>query len=138
MSFFIRTHQGLLDALAGKSGVFGTLSSTPDWHLGLSTTVPADDGTNISEPSGNGYARVDVDPADFDASTSALPTILVNNAEFSFPEATGSQGTIVSAVMFDASTGGNALFALSLGASFSVVSGQTVTIPIGDLEVVAT
>ena len=30
------------------------------YYLGLSTTAPADDGTNITEPASNGYTRVDI------------------------------------------------------------------------------
>ncbi len=138
MALFIRSYQGLLDALAGKSGVFGTLGSPPDWHLGLSTTTPGNDGSNISEPVGNNYARIDVDPADFDAATAVFPPVVANNVQFSFGQASGPWGTIVSGVMFDALTGGNPLFPLSLVATFSVNSPQTVIIPAGNLIVAGT
>jgi hypothetical protein len=40
----------------------GTRAYTPpaNYHIGLSSTQPSDTGTNITEPSGGGYARVSV------------------------------------------------------------------------------
>jgi hypothetical protein len=68
---------------------------TADWaqetnlYVGLSTVDPADDASGIAEPSGNGYARVNHDSWDVAATRSTE-----NSGTVSFPEATGSWGTI--------------------------------------------
>lgn len=58
-------------------------------YVGLSTADPLDDASGIAEPSGNGYARVNHDSWDVAASRSTE-----NSGTISFPEATGSWGTV--------------------------------------------
>ena len=79
-------------------------------YIGLSTTTIADDGTGITEPSGNGYARIAVtnNGTNFPAASGGAK---VNGAEFSFAEATGAWGTCSDYFAADASVGGNILFA---------------------------
>lgn len=134
MSFTNRTAQALLNSLFGKTSNFGTLSSVPDLHLAASTTTPAEDGTNITEPSGNAYARVDVSAGQFNAATSADPSLIENNTTISFPQASGSWGTITHVVLFDALTSGNAVATAALTASKAIGSGDTLQFASGDLE----
>lgn len=63
------------------------------WLL-LSTTTIADDGSNITEPVGNGYARLQItaNTVNWAAPSGRQVT---NALDFRFPDATGSWGTIV-------------------------------------------
>jgi hypothetical protein len=89
----------LLDHVRGK-----TSYTMPDNYLALSSTIPNNDGTNITEPSGGSYARVQVQGADLNAASSRIGD---NSAEKSFPAATADWGEMLAWVQFDASTGGN-------------------------------
>lgn len=76
-------------------------------YFALSTTDPGEDGSGITEPVGNGYARA--------AGTLAAATDLAGgvstqpSAEVSFPSPTASWGTITDVALYDASSGGNLL-----------------------------
>lgn len=54
MPFKLTAAAAILNQMTGKA----TGGILPTCYLGLSSTVPNDDGTNFSEPSGGGYARV--------------------------------------------------------------------------------
>lgn len=106
-------------------------SGTPaTWYVGLSTTVPNGDGTNVTEPVGGSYARaaktnnVTNFPA---ASTSAGVTTKTNGTAVAFPTPTSSWGKIVAVVLCDVSTGGTARYVERLkdGAEITVFSGAT-------------
>lgn len=104
------THQALQNSLAGKTSNFGALASRPTWHVGLSTTTPTMAGGNVTEPSGNGYARVATAPADWGNATNADPSEVSNAVDILFPEVTGSGwGTITHFVIYDAASAGNFL-----------------------------
>lgn len=109
--------------------VFGGLAySAPTIHVALSTTAPADDGSNITEPAGNGYARKA--HASWNAAAAGATA---NNGAITFADATGSWGTITHAVIFDALTVGNALMYLDVPDN-AVGDGDTVEFPSGDLD----
>lgn len=94
--------------------------------LGLSTTTPTLAGGNITEPSGNAYARVVTDPLEWTRTDSDIE----NNVRHDFPEATGSWGTLTHFVLLDGST----LVAFgSLTASQAVSTGQQPYFNIGEL-----
>lgn len=67
------------------------------WTLGLSSTTPAVDGTNITEPSGGGYARIGVQN---DLATWNVPDLAAaqparqasNKVRLDFPQATAGWG----------------------------------------------
>lgn len=84
--------------------IFGAENITADTQLdfALSTTNPLDDGSGITEPVGDGYARV-TEANDLvtwnaasttDGGTADGVTQKTNAIEIEFPEATGSWGTI--------------------------------------------
>lgn len=107
----------ILDHLFGKGSY-----TPPTIYVGLSTADPADDASGLSEPSGNGYARVQTAGSDWNAASSGS---LSNANDITFPEATGSWGTITHFALFDAASGGNMLAHGSLSQAKSIGSGDT-------------
>lgn len=100
--------------------------------VGLSTTTPTKAGGSISEPAGNAYARVSVanSAANFpNASNSSK----ANGSVITFPEATGTWGTVTHFVVYDAATAGNVLVYGSLGASKLIEAGDTPSFSVGAL-----
>ena len=71
----------------------------------LSTTTIADDGSNLTEPVGNGYLRLQIthNTANFAAPSGRQIT---NALDFIFADATGSWGTVVDFAGMSASSGG--------------------------------
>lgn len=106
-----------LNLVAGN--VFGT-KTTPaipaTYYIGLSSTTPAIDGTNVTEPSGGGYARVA-----FNASMSE-PTngVITNETTVTFPKSTADWGVMTHFVVYDAATGGNLLLYNAMSRSRTV------------------
>lgn len=73
-------------------------------YLALSTTAINNDGTGLTEPSGNGYSRPSISFANSSGRTTS------NTNAITFTASGGNWGTIVAAAIVDASTGGNVLF----------------------------
>lgn len=132
MSFTNRTAAGLLDYLLGNTSVFDT---QPTIFVGLSTADPTEDGSSDTPPVGNAYARVAVPASSWNAATVADPSVIDNSAAIDFPTPTGAWGTVTHFVIHDALTGGNVIASGSLTASRSIQSGDTVSFPIGDLDI---
>lgn len=98
-------------------------------YIGLSTADPLDDVSGLAEPSGNGYARVAIindtnywRPAVLGAGTKQ------NSAEFTFPEASGSWGTVTHVTLWEHPTTATlAVFQASgaLGTSKAITTGDT-------------
>lgn len=103
-------------------------------YFGLSTSTVADDGSNITEPSGNNYSRVAVTNNKTNFSVSSGGSVQ-NDAAISFPQASGSWGTITDFFISDASSGGNILAYGALDASKAVGDGDTLSFAIGDLTI---
>jgi hypothetical protein len=107
-----------------------------EWHLGLSSTAPNEDGSNVTPPADPAYTRV--------AATFAVTgNEAANDTVLEFPESTVDQGTLTHGVVYDAPTGGNVLSYGPLrdneGAEnpIDVGAGQIVRIPIGAFRVTA-
>jgi hypothetical protein len=130
-----RSHQALLNSLFGKTSNFGALASVPTVYVGLSTTTPTMAGGNITEPSGNNYARVATAAGDWNAGTNADPSLLDNANAITFPQASGSWGTCTHFVLFDASSGGNVLGYGALTTNKTPTTGDTPSFPAGSLDV---
>jgi hypothetical protein len=121
----------MLNALFGKSSDFGALSSAPDMFLAASTTDPAEDGSNITEPStsGTAYARLDVSGTDFVAATDANPSVLTNAGTLSFNQATGAGwGTITHLALMDGGTVGAGEMILRIPLSEAQIIGLGATL----------
>lgn len=110
MSFSQALTIDVLSALCGKATSGLEVNAT--LYLAVSTTTPTETGTNVTEPSGNGYARVAMNPADWDDPTAAQPSVLQNAATVAFPQANGGNwGLLTYICIFDAASGGNFLAA---------------------------
>lgn len=129
-----RSHQALLNSIFGNTSNFGALATAPTVHVALSTSAPAMAGTGVTEPSGSGYARVATSASDWANATLADPSVLSNATIITFPEATGSWGTITHFALYDALTSGNVLAYGTLTASRAPVSGDTARFAVGELS----
>lgn len=91
----------ILDRLMGD--VAGPVGATA--YIGLLLTVPNNDGTGVSEPSGNAYARVGVtnNATQWPAAVARSKT---HANDITFPTATGTWGTVTHVGVFDSPTGG--------------------------------
>ena len=124
-------HQQLLDHL-----FMGTALTQPtNLWVGLSTTTPTATGGNVTEPSGNAYARVSTADADWAAATAANPSVVTNANAVTFPTATGSWGTVTHVTLHTASSGGAVVGFAALTASKAVTTDDTVEFAVGDLDV---
>lgn len=73
--------------------------------IGLSTTVPNINGTNVTEPASSaGYGRIKLDMLS-EPSTG----VVTNSSSIEFNESTASWGTVTHFVIYDAQNGGNLL-----------------------------
>ncbi len=121
------------DYLANKmlDHVFSDAIFTPAANLywGLSTTAPAADGSNITEPTSNNYSRVLANASHMSAASGRSKT---NSSELSFPTPSGDWNTVNNAVLFDAPTAGNALLYAPISAR-TISSGDSPKIPIGGI-----
>jgi hypothetical protein len=113
--------------------VFGKVNYTPPTiYVALSTSDPLDDASELTEPTGNAYARVETSPSDWNAATDGS---LDNANDIIFPKATGSWGTITHFALFDAATDGNMLAYGALSPPKVVDSSFTPIFDAGDLNI---
>ncbi|MFM7066565.1 MAG: hypothetical protein ACKO0U_07050 [Gammaproteobacteria bacterium] len=97
------------------------------WYLGVGTGNT--DITLTGEPSGNGYARQAV-------SFTVTADTATNSGAITFgPNTTSAWGTMASVAIFDASSGGNCLWAGPLTDAKAIAVGDSLTIAIGALSV---
>lgn len=125
--FTIYAKNKIIDALVGNTN-YATLA--PKCYLGLSKTTPNADGSNVTEPTGNGYARALLGSHN-EPSTKMIHApengASYNDKEIHFSEATGAWGTCTYGCLFDADTEGQLLAFFPLTTS---ISPTTNTIPI--------
>lgn len=103
-------------------------------QVALSTTTPNANGTNITEPVGNGYNRASVtnNATNFPAAVAGVKTHAI---DFPFPEATGSWGTVSHWVIFE---GGVMVCYGALTTPTAIVSGDRATFRPGEIEIALT
>lgn len=133
MSFTNYLELKLLDLLFSDAAY--TIPAT--LYVGLSTTAINNDGTGITEPSGNAYARVAVtnNATNWPAATGGNPASKSNGTAVTFPTATGSWGTVVAFFIADASTAGNVLAYGSLTVNQTITTNDTASFAIGNLTI---
>lgn len=103
-----------------------TYSSPTTVYMGLYTSDPGDDNTG-TEVSGGSYARQIV------SVTTATAGIVTSSADVTFPQATGSWGTISHIGLLDAVTAGNLLMHTALTTSKTIDEGDIFKVPTGSL-----
>lgn len=117
----------LLDHIVGK-----TAFTMPTVYVGVSTADPLDDDSGLAEPSGNNYARVATAGGDWNAASGGATS---NANAITFPQASGSWGTVSHFALFDAAAAGNILAHGSLDESKVVGNGDTLSFAAGDLDI---
>lgn len=95
-------------------------------YVGLYTSDPADDNSG-TEVSGGSYARQVLNV------TTASGGIVTSSADVTFPQATGSWGTISHIGLLDAVTSGNLLMHTPLTTSRVIETGDVLKISTGSL-----
>lgn len=101
-------------------------------YLGLSSSEPDIDGTNVTEPSTlSGYSRIELTEKLGEPNNG----VISNTADISFPESSASWGTITHFVIYDSESDGNLLMFESLTQNRSVETATIVTIKAGNLTV---
>lgn len=124
--------RAILDAIFGSG-------SPATWYVGLTTTVPNDDGSGFTQPSDGSYARVAVtnNSTNFPAATTTSGrTVKKNGTAITFPNPTGLWGSIVGIGFFTASSGGTPEITQLLDDVITVASGNTpVEIAANELEI---
>lgn len=108
-------------------------------YIAACTAAPTDTdtGSTITEPAGGSYARVQLNPLDANWTDPSAGTQgeTDNAAAITFPEATGSWGTITHVAIVDAATNGNLWCYTALDASKSISATDTLEFAIGDLNI---
>lgn len=97
-------------------------------YLSLHTTPGPSDAGSANEISGNGYARQAIT---FGASASGA---ISNTAAVEFTASGGDFGTIVAIGIWDAASAGN-MIAWDGITSATVTDGDTISFPIGDIDI---
>ena len=91
--------------------MYGSVSYSPpsSWFVSLSTTPISSSGSNLNEPTGANYSRVEVvnSKGNF---TMAASGSLVNSSAIVFPQSSGSWGTITSIALMDSVSSGSCWF----------------------------
>lgn len=130
MSFFNFLENNVLDHVVGKSAY-----TSPTVYIGLSSTTPAEDGTNVTEPSTGSYVRVTTGASDWN-SAAAGATANANAITFAQASADWVSGAdLTYLVAYDAATVGNELFFGVLTVAKPVLNGDTASFPAGDIDI---
>lgn len=107
-------------------------------YVGLLTAVSDAEAGTVTEVSGGSYARQGITQANAQwnapSNSSGAQTITTVNA-VTFPTASASWGTVTHVGIYDASTSGNLLMVIDLNSSRTIASGDTFTIPAGQLSI---
>lgn len=125
----------ILEILVGHSTSTSFASSI---YVGLSSTSPSRAGTGVTEPSGNGYARILLGNTNQSLTQKmATPSsgVTTNEEVINFPEATGSWGTLTHFCIFDSASSGNLLAFGELTTSITPTASTIPTVRVGQLSV---
>lgn len=119
-----------LELLVGK-----TAFALPTGYIGLFTVMPDEDGAGGTEASAGNYVRKVTAGADWEAAAAGA---IQNANDITFIEcAAANWGTIVGIGIWDASSGGNMIIWMPLGASKVVDIGDTFRLEAGDIDITA-
>lgn len=125
----------LLDLAFGK----GTNNFPATLYYGLSSTLPTNTGTNVTEPSGGSYARAAVtnNATNFPAASGRSKS---NGTAVTFPAATAdwlSGASIPYFVIYDAASAGNFVGWGDLTTPVTVLNGTQPSFAVGALTITA-
>lgn len=136
----------ILNHIVGRTAV--TSLGTTRSYLALSSTLPTAEGTNVTEPSGGNYARMQLgyssESGSFYMNAADNGEISNGTKEIHFNEASGAWGPLAYACIFNAATGGQLIAWGELGsyvggvwtpASISPIANSVVVIKPGDLNI---
>lgn len=130
--------QALLELLLSDTAA--TIPAT--WYVALSTAAftTSATGAALSEVTGGGYARQSLANSltNFPVGTGSNPRSKSNGIAVPFPTATANWGTVLSAYLVDAASGGNAWLGGDLAAGIVVNTGGSITIGAGQWTFTAT
>ena len=127
MSFSDYLETNLLDQIVGKTDY-----TMPTAYIALFVGNPDEDGSGGAEISGSNYARVSTAGGDWNAAASGS----IDNAnDITFPQASGSWGTVDYFAIYDASTAGNLLAYGALDTSKAIGNGDTPKFAAGSLVI---
>lgn len=118
---------------------FGASANTTPalWYVGLSTTTITDAGGNITEPVGNGYIRVAATNNKTTFSNASAGS-LANAIQLSYPQASGSWGTVLDFFIANHATAAGTMNIWGYGtltASKSITSGDTASFAISGITI---
>jgi len=113
-------------SLTARNTMLGAIPNT--LYVGLSSTTPTESGTNVTEPSGNGYARIAITVGAASSQNRA------NTNAIQFAASGGDWGTMTHTVFYSAASGGDYWGFDDLTASRNMVDGATLDFAIGDID----
>ena len=113
-------------------------SSGRSYYVGLSSTTPTASGTNVTEPTGNNYSRVQIT-----SFTTPNNGSVSNSAALVFPTSSGvwfpGNTPATHWVLYDGnSSGAHLLSAGTLESAIGIYKNTTVTIPAGEVVITLT
>lgn len=125
--------------LNNRFGAAAVPAPPTQYLVGLSSTLPTNEGTNITEPAVGAYARVTVanNAANFPA-ISGTARVKSNGTAITFPQATADWGVLPYFVLFDQNAGFRAWGTVTApggGAVAAIVAGTVATFAVGTLQV---
>lgn len=132
MPFSAYLDKKLLDHVFGKA----TFSAPANIYVGLSSTTPKADGSNVTEHSGDGYARVSTSGSTWNSASGSGPVSNNSAASISFPVATADWGAFTYVVFYDASTSGNFLGYGQLSVPTTVLNTEVASFAINAISTV--
>jgi hypothetical protein len=130
MPLFNVYRKKVLDHINGVSA----LTAEAHLHMGLTTTTPTAGGTNITEPTGNNYSRIQVTNSGttWDA---AVDGTADNGAALTWPVASGSWGVCTYVVAWAADNTALVWYApIDGGTGVSIAENDEFSIPAGDCD----
>lgn len=130
MPFSTTIDNSIIDHFTTK----GTWTAPAAVYLGLSSTTPTKAGATVNEPSGGGYARIEVTSTAMNAAGGSTAS---NNTELAWAQATADWVggvNLTDLVIYDAVSGGNFIGFKALTTSKPVLNGDTAKIASGDLD----
>ena len=126
--------QQIIDHVLNGGAEF-TFASPASVYLALYTTAPSDSGGGVEITGVGNYTRKTLTAA-FNTMTGVTDGITENTAEIAFPQATGTNWGLITAIgLFDAATTGNLLYHGSLTVDKQVDINDTFKIAAGDLTI---